>query len=220
MYTENTQLFPAPWELTGRGYIVIYRPNSDFAAQQSFLPPEQAQALVGGFGALMAVRYESSNAGPYDELLMIPGKIRLDGRLGYTISKIYVSTMESVVNGRKNWAIPKEPARFSFQDETTREEKVSVTDGDEPIFTGVFERFGLPFPVNTRLLPLGIVQTDGGQIYSTNPHGSGTGRLAWIKSLTVNAVRFPDVAILRPVIAIQVDPFRMVFPKAKILPMS
>lgn len=71
----------------------------------------------------------SPPVGPYDELIYVPGlfsrRPRQPLRTGRTaaepieyfpsITRIYVSTDESVYNGRKNWGIPKCVSRSSVQ---------------------------------------------------------------------------------------------------------
>ena len=124
--------YPAPWMLHGKGYIFLYRFKKDFVERSGNIPEYLKDSFIGGFGSVMLVDYESSEAGPYGELLFIPGKFRFNGRKLDTISKIYVSTMESVVNGRANWGIPKEKADFSFEKSGDDEEKAIVSVGGKP----------------------------------------------------------------------------------------
>ena len=112
---NDVKAYPAPWNLRGKGYIFLYKFKKDFVGQNGNVPSFLDGAFAGGFGSVMLVDYEESDAGPYGELLFIPGKFRFGGQKLDTISKIYVSTMESVVNGRANWGIPKEKADFSFE---------------------------------------------------------------------------------------------------------
>jgi acetoacetate decarboxylase len=60
---------------------------------------------------------QTSGVGPYKELLFIPGVFHINGRYTYSISKIYVSTEASVRSGIENWAIPKEVADFTIEDQ-------------------------------------------------------------------------------------------------------
>lgn len=110
----------------------------------------------------MLVNYQTSNCGPYGELLVIPGKYQYGREKKHTISKIYVSSQASVDNGRINWGIPKELAQFSFEPQSDKIEKVTVTSGNKdessPIFTASFKTGSVPFPVSTRLLPFPLIQ--------------------------------------------------------------
>ncbi|MGC8605722.1 MAG: acetoacetate decarboxylase family protein, partial [Desulfomonilaceae bacterium] len=113
---------PAPWNLTGNGYVILYWFKKELLRDNSFLDQPTKESYLGGRGCVMLVDYKSSNVGPYKELLFIPGKISFKGRKLFTISKIFVSTMDSVVNGRENWGIPKEHANFSWQSEKNTEQ--------------------------------------------------------------------------------------------------
>lgn len=206
---------PAPWHLSGRGYIILYRFSRDFLSCQSFLPGESNSRFAGGLGAVMIVNYSSSEAGPYDELLFIPGKYRIAGLRWHTISKIYVSTMESVVNGRLNWGIPKELARFSFSGVHKNTESIEVFDEDIPIINASFKGFGISFPVDTRLLPFHLMQERDGKLLQTSFIGRGLGQLVRIKSIYVNRNYFPEVSLFRPLLALRVNNFKITFPIPK-----
>src|SRR4051794_14743049 len=104
--------YPAPWNLRGSGHIFFYRFSQALLAQEAAVPTFMRPTFVGGLGALMMVDYSQSNCGPYQELLLIPGRCLMGGRSYYSISRIFVSTDVSVVNGRRNWGIPKEQADF------------------------------------------------------------------------------------------------------------
>ncbi|THH17034.1 hypothetical protein EW146_g3706 [Bondarzewia mesenterica] len=70
----------------------------------------------GGLATVAIVRYNESPVGPYDELIFIPGSFkdphtkRATGR----VTTIFVSTPQSVWNGRRNWNIQKHLARFEW----------------------------------------------------------------------------------------------------------
>ena len=98
-------LAPAPWDLAGRGYIFAVWMPQDVLDHGSFIPPQTPRAGRGRVAFAMFVDYSSSDVGPYHELLYIPGKLRFgedrrDARL--SISRIFVSSQASVVNGRLN----------------------------------------------------------------------------------------------------------------------
>ncbi len=208
--------YPAPWVLSGKGYILLYKFTKSFVVESSNIPEFLKGQYTGGFGALMLVDYSTSNAGPYGELLFIPGKFKHEGKKLNTISKIYVSTMASVENGRSNWGIPKELADFSFQSIDSHTEKVAISSENDTIAEFTLKSGKLPFPVNTKLLPFPLVQYHEGKYYYTTFHGKGTGRFAKLTDVNINSKLFPDVSGIKPFVAIKVEPFKITFPVARI----
>ena len=122
---------PAPWNLTGNGYVILYWFKKENLKDKCFLDDSLKESYLGGRGCVMLVDYKSSDVGPYKELLFIPGKINFNGKKLYTISKIFVSTLDSVVNGRENWGIPKEHANFSWMSDKHTEKIFIEHDGHE-----------------------------------------------------------------------------------------
>lgn len=210
--------YPAPWRLQGYGYILLYRFGTGFANQHA--PEFLANKAIPGFGSVMLVNYQTSNCGPYGELLVIPGKYQYGHEKKHTISKIYVSSQASVDNGRTNWGIPKELAQFRFEPQSDKIEKVTVTNGNKdessPIFTASFKTGSVPFPVSTRLLPFPLIQHLDGKAFQTTFSGKGTGRFATMTDLSINENVFPDLSHFKPLVIIKVDPFEITFPVAKI----
>lgn len=214
--------YPAPWTLHGYGYILLYRFDKSFANEHA--PDFLKGKAVKGFGSIMLVNYQQSNCGPYDELLIIPGKYNYKDDKLHTISKIYVSSQESVDNGKINWGIPKELAAFSFKTLSDKLEKITVTTTNkthsESIFEATFKTGFIPFPVNTSLLPFPLVQQLNNKEYKTTFKGKGTARFARIVDLKVNPKLFPDVSSIKPIGIIRVSPFEITFPQAKIQPIN
>lgn len=123
---------PAPWFLTGEGWIIpLHTPFSTtpvalssaaYAPLERGTEADQSDRFHGGVGFVMLVRYKTSNVGPYDELIYVPGLFSRRSPSDQqqpveyfpAITRIYVSTDESVYNGRKNWGIPKHRADFHF----------------------------------------------------------------------------------------------------------
>ena len=205
---------PAPWFLKGKGYILVFRFSREFVQQNSFLGEEWMSWYKGGFGSVMLVDYQQSEAGPYKELLFIPGRFSFFGQKHYTISKIYVSTESSVQNGRNNWAIPKELATFDWQG-NVNDERVTVNVKGEKVMEILLHAKGPKIPINTRVLPLSIGQEEDGRTLITRPYGRGWGRMANVDALSVNRAYFPDIRGIKPLMAFRVDPFQMVFPAAE-----
>ncbi len=205
---------PAPWKLTGRGFMVLYKFSREFLKEKAFLPQDGAITPAGGLGALMIVDYAASDAGPYSELLFIPGKVHVCGGRWHRITKIYVSTMNSVLNGRKNWAIPKELAKFVFSGKGGVE-TIEVAGEGGTFFQTEIKTWGPRFPVSTKLLPFPLMQGNPGSFLQTSFSGSGWGRLASIQSMKINPEYFPDLSTVKPLVAIGIDPFKIVFPPAE-----
>ncbi len=204
----------APWHLTGRGFILMYRFQTSFIRESCFIPDEWKDSKWSGMGFVMLVDYQDSPVGPYHELLVIPGKTRFEGsRLG-TISKIYVDSTDSMVNGRKNWGIPKELAEFKW-DQENRLHTITI-GGKNPWMVIALEPGRVPFPVDTRLLPINLYQESDGKIFRVSPRGKGTGHFTLIKGIDVNPDFFPDLDLVEPLVAIYVDPFRLTFPVPEI----
>ncbi|HUN56324.1 MAG TPA: acetoacetate decarboxylase family protein [Smithella sp.] len=204
---------PAPWNLEGRGYIVLYKFKKKFLQTRAYLPKEEKMEPAGGLGALMIVDYKSSNAGPYSELLFIPGKLHINGGRWHRITRIYVSTMDSVLNGRKNWAIPKDLADFKFSQNGNMEE-VEISTGGRTFFRASLKVWGPRFPASTKLLPFPLMQGEKGSYLNTNFSGSGWGRFATLMKIEADQVFFPDLSLAKPLAAMFVDPFKIVFPRA------
>lgn len=210
------QIIPAPWQLKGAGYIVIFRFAPNRVIKEGWAPPQLAGQFKGGLTTVMLVDYQESTAGPYRELLFIPGRFDRSEGSPYTITKIYVSTTVSVLSGRANWGIPKELARFDWQDIGNRSELITIKKDDSPVLTIQLRSGRFSFPVTTRLLPLPLAQDMDGRLYRTSFSGHGTGRLAKIERLSVEQNLFPDFSSGTPCIAIRVDDFRLRFPVARI----
>lgn len=210
-----SESYPAPWDLVGKGYIIIYKFKPDFVNEQGRIPAFLKGKFSKGIGSVMIVDYYQSNAGPYQELLFIPGSFKTYKGKYKTISKIYVSTEESVVNGRKNWAIPKEIARFKFNDVGKNKEEVHIQTEDEEIMKIKFKSKGIKFPVHTKLMPFPLIQLQNDKYYFTKFTGKGWGRLSRIKEVNINAKKFPNISRIRPIAVIKVEPFSITFPVAE-----
>lgn len=201
-----------PWNLTGNGYILLYRLSANFAAKHT-----RCGKYQGGFGAVMLVDYTNSNVGPYRELLFIPGVVQYPNARGYSISRIYVSTQISVDKGIENWAIPKQLADFEHQVQQGNDHFVIKAENrDDTILNIQLSAKGLQFPVRGFLLPR-IFQTKNEKTYITRLKASGTGQFAQVHSLEVNSEHFPNVSAFKPLIAIKITNFHMQFPVPHII---
>ena len=219
MHNQPTALAEAPWSLTGKGFMFLYNFPKDWANKANFMPVEQVGDFQGGLGTLMLVDYEHSNVGPYQELLLIPGKFSWQKFKSYAIARIWVSSNASVVNGRNNWGIPKNIAQFSIATPFPRHETWSVADAEGQTFFQAHLSFGrIPIPIHTALLPFPLLQLWQGKHFLTKFSGFGMGRLAKLESLAIHQHIFPDISAKRPLIGLRVDPFHIRFPVPKMIP--
>ncbi|GAA5898824.1 hypothetical protein JCM8208_005405 [Rhodotorula glutinis] len=157
----------APWSLTGEGWILplftpfskepIPLPAGAYAPLERGSEADLSERYHGGFGVVLVVRYESSDVGPYDELMIIPGLFSHPSEDGgepsyvLAITRIYVSTAASVANGRRLWGIPKHRAEFDFQTSSSGRTTLSVSHPSSP--STAFFRIALR---HSRLTPLSI----------------------------------------------------------------
>ncbi len=146
---------PAPWTLNGEvSYLFIHGTRS---AQESFnenSDPIQSP-FRGGLGGMMLIRYTDSPVGPYDELILIPGYYQFGDSTYYRISQIYVSSIDSVINGRRNWSVPKKLARFQWSDNNTFV-KIFLPENDEAFCTIRVRPRLYCFPASSAIIPSSI----------------------------------------------------------------
>jgi hypothetical protein len=217
-------LCPAPWDLRGSGWIVALKLPTHHPAHDAFLPRELAGRGRGLASYLMYVDYVESGCGPYRELLFIPGAFPFDdGRSHHSISRILVSTWDSVVNGRANWGIPKDRADFDVEQGGVRgrEERVRVTSEGREVCELRFARlrFAPPLPVHGALVPASLrtlAQRLRGQTYYCAPQARGLVRPGRLLSWRFDPTLFPDLGGAAVVAALQVESFRMTFPVARV----
>jgi hypothetical protein len=204
-----------PWSLDGEGYIFVYNFSKSYHPDKFFVPSYFHGIPSRKLGAVMLVNYHRSPVGPYGELLFIPALYTIKGKLYFTISKIYVDSQNSLVNGQKNWGIPKEYADFNWQMENNTTAKVMVKCGEKEIFKATINRYGISFPVSTTLMPFRFLQDFDGRQIITSPKGSGWAKLARPKIHAVNPDFFPDISQIKPLLSLSVQPFRLTFPPAE-----
>jgi hypothetical protein len=220
----SVPLKPAPWDLRGSGWIVALKLPAHHPAHDAFLPPELAGRGRGLASYLMYVDYAESGCGPYRELLFIPGAFPFDdGRRHFSISRILVSTWDSVVNGRANWGIPKDRADFEVERGGVHghEERVRVTSDGREVCALRFAtlRFAPPLPVHGALLPASLrtlAQCFRGRTYYYAPAARGWVRPGRLLSWNFDPVLFPDLAGAAVVATLHVESFRLTFPVARI----
>ncbi|MEM7535365.1 MAG: hypothetical protein AAF639_24520 [Chloroflexota bacterium] len=208
---------PPPWTLNGHGYIFTYFFPQKFVEEHGCIPSQFHGEFTGWIGTMMLVDYQTSAVGPYQELLFIPGQFKLgvsQQRL-YSITKIYVSTEASVVNGQRNWGIPKELADFEFTDLGGGAEQIRVSIGDMPVGEWTLKTRRIGIPITTSLLPARwrtLAHEREDELYLTIPEATGRLHLANVQQMTINADLFPDVSSLKPLAVVKAENFQMTFP--------
>jgi Acetoacetate decarboxylase (ADC) len=209
---------PAPWELTGNGYIMLFKFPKSFILEQGFLDERFQAGFYGNVGTIIFADYRTSNAGPYQELLFMPGKVRYQRHKLHTISKVFVSSQESAENGLSNWGIPKELAAFRLSNEENGLETIKVSQNGVPVFdiTIKTSQSDLAFPLRTLFRPFPLVQFHEGKTFWFNIWGKGKGKLAQILKVEVNPELFPNFAFFKHVAIIRVSKFRLKLPLAKV----
>lgn len=207
--------FPAPWQLTGRGLIVVLKGNALATLGDPCVPRHVKGSLKSPLRVLMLVDYASSNAGPYRELLYLPGSIELLGKRRFTISNIFVSSMASVVNGRANWGIPKNLADFDWETQPDGSQRVCVRSEGKAMFEANWQGMGFRFPVSTRLAPKPfktLVQQWEGQCFTYSPTAAGRARFARIGGIQSSSGLFPNIDSHEVLTAFEIADFQMTFP--------
>jgi hypothetical protein len=211
-------LKPAPWKLNGEAFVAVYKFSKQFVNQYGFLEKYQIDNFDAGFGTIMCVNYSSSAVGPYFELLFIPGVINLKSlnlgtiKSGFSISKIFVSTNESVQNGINNWGIPKEVADFEWISLANNHVQVKVMKDGVVFFDAIFKRNSFKFPITTSIIPLKVIQKKGNKYFLTKPSAKGKGSFASIKKLEIKASHFPNLIGISPWIVSNISDLEMTFP--------
>ncbi|BCX05878.1 MAG: hypothetical protein KatS3mg053_3816 [Candidatus Roseilinea sp.] len=138
---------------------------------------------------MMLVNYHETSAGPYHELLFIPGRLRLMGRRLFSISKIYVSSEASVRGGIENWGIPKEYAAFVREQHADSSTSYRVLCQGRVLFSATLAPFGPRFPISSALVPLAVAQARNGDLLITRPTARGAARLCRVREIWADATR-------------------------------
>jgi hypothetical protein len=213
-------LVPAPWSLRGHAWIVVLRLPREAGARHAWVPAGQRSTLVAPLSCLMFVDYAASPCGPYREILFVPGAMRFpDGRLHASISRILVSTWDSVVNGRRNWGIPKDRADFEIV-RTAERDRLSVAQAGAEICRLEFEPpAGVRLPLSTSWLPerwLTLAQLHEGRAYYYRPEARGSLRTCRLLHWQFDPLRFPDLNLATVIASLRIEDFRMEFPVARV----
>lgn len=210
---------PAPWRLTGDAWVFLFSLPDEIVRERSFTPDVLRGREAGGFSTMMVVNYASSNVGPYQELLYMPGFFRFGDRKRQSITRIFVSTWESVVNGQRNWGIPKDRADFSITSEPGDVEHIVVSREGRVFAELRVKKSGFSLPVPALPLPKRfgeVAQLHDGKEFLYAPSIRGKFAGAKLLSGTIQDDEFPDVMRGRIRTGVRITDFVMGFPVAEI----
>ena len=208
-------MHPAPWTLTGTGLILLYRFKAKEVASFPLLSDRLQDRARGGMGALMFVDYHTSDAGPYQEALLVPGIFQYPNLRAFTITTIYVNRVASMLGGRDNWGIPKQ--RAGLKTELLADGSWRFQDADRPDLLAVTAKpWGIRFPLSTRLFPSTIVQEYIEQRYTTEIQAQGKARFARIPELIIDPSYFSGIPSLKPMAAVMIEEFKMKIGEPKV----
>jgi hypothetical protein len=219
-FTPRPEFVPAPWNLTGRGYVFVYNFSKEFVRKQGMILKHLQPHFKGGLGTVMLVDYTSSNCGPYHELLFIPGKFVYQVRNLHSISRIFVSSISSVINGQRNWGIPKDQAEFLVEEDKDGSEIWRVRFRGIEIFQARLETGVIPFPFHSALGPHTLMQSFDKHVYFTRLSARGWGRRATLSEVRGDGQYFPDLSQQKPLLGINLTQFHMTFHEAIVMPES
>lgn len=209
---------PPPWTLQGNGYIFIYHFPKEFVEKLGFLADYQRVSYKPDFvGTVMLVDYATSPVGPYQELLFVPGRLSFDKKKLFSISKIYVSSKDSVENGIANWGIPKELADFKITKPTEKEAIIEVSLSGKTFFKVHLKGGNISFPISTKLFPLKLAQQLHNDLLVTNSPAKGKATFAKMLDIEVDSQFFPDISQVKPLAILAVKDFEMTFPEPVVL---
>ncbi|MFN6529338.1 acetoacetate decarboxylase family protein [Nostoc sp. ChiSLP03a] len=106
----------APWTLQGYAIQTLHLVNIDQV--RPLIPLELEIISVWPGKTLASVylsHYGSGSVMEYSELIVVPALINYQRKIGAWISHIYVDNADSVAGGREIWGLPKELAKFTWE---------------------------------------------------------------------------------------------------------
>lgn len=206
---------PPPWELRGRGWVVLSRPGGGTRREPGAEPEEGEPGAPAGFSLLVFADYSSSDVGPYRELLCATRRfLPADRRWHWSIGACLVSSEPCVVNGRTNWGIPKGLADF----ETARDgedERVGVLAAGQRVASLAFRATWPKLPVSTLMLPrpwYRFGQEMDGRSFVFAPRARARVRRARLLGADLAEPAFRDALGEGPLACFEVTELKMRFP--------
>ncbi|AVH70731.1 acetoacetate decarboxylase family protein [Nostoc sp. 'Lobaria pulmonaria (5183) cyanobiont'] len=106
----------APWTLQGHAIQTLHLLNIDQVRPLIPLELEIVSVWPGKtLGSVYFSNYGSGSVLEYSELIVVPALINYQRKIGAWISHIYVDNADSVAGGREIWGLPKELAKFTWE---------------------------------------------------------------------------------------------------------
>ncbi|MBD2245557.1 acetoacetate decarboxylase family protein [Nostoc sp. FACHB-888] len=106
----------APWTLQGYAIQTLHLVNIDRV--RPLIPLELEIISVWPGKTLASVylsNYGSGSVLEYSELIIAPAVVNYQRKIGGWVSHIYVDNADSVAGGREIWGLPKELAKFTWE---------------------------------------------------------------------------------------------------------
>jgi hypothetical protein len=214
---------PAPWQLRASAYAVLVKLPADTSDEAWFVPPSLRGKRRSQLGIMLYVDYHSADCGPYRELIGACTSFDFGDKQLPSITRIYVSTFDSVVNGRANWGIPKDRADFEAETTGKNAQRITVRRDARELARFELQGRGPALPATTAmLLPAWrtVAQHWQGCEYRIVLAAKGKARLARVIDWRFAADLFPDLARGSVLTAVQLPTFEMTFPVATIKPLA
>jgi hypothetical protein len=215
----SVALHPAPWQLHAQAYVIALHLPEATSDAQLFVPPSLLGKRRSRFAYAMWVDYQSSDCGPYRELLFAPAGFDCGTRNLPSITRIYVSTYDSVVNGRANWGIPKDRADFGFEHGTDNVDQITLSRDGHTFVNMRFRPRGLTLPVPSALIPASLrtlFQHWQGHSYTITLNAQANMRSAKLIDWSFDPAFFPDLSQARLLGVVQLPRVTFDFPVADI----
>ncbi|OYD95413.1 acetoacetate decarboxylase [Nostoc sp. 'Peltigera membranacea cyanobiont' 210A] len=106
----------APWILQGYAIQTLHLVNVDQVRRLIPLELEIISVWPGKtLGSVYLSNYGSGSVLEYSELIVVPALVNYQSKIGAWISHIYVDNADSVAGGREIWGLPKELAKFTWE---------------------------------------------------------------------------------------------------------
>ena len=209
--SEQKHDYPAPWQLTGSGVVLVMRLSKSWKERYGL------SEYKGLFASLCLVNYKTSPVGPYQEVLFIPGTLTNPKGRHFSIDRIFVDSELSMIGGQKNWGIPKQMAQFDWQDDG-KSIQIEIKHEGHPCFKFQAKRRGPSIPIIEAMLPITLYQKRNNHHFWTKPKAKGRAKLASVGhisgSFSEKGHGFPDLSGQTILASTIIDDFSMRFPKA------
>ena len=169
---KDTDHYPPPWSLNGEGFIIPFLANKELVLNNGFIEEKDKPNFLGGIGAVMLVNYESSDVGPYFELLFIPGDFKETlSTNGNKKDKDFQKDHKNLCIKRNIHSRRKVELGDSkgicelFLGKNKNRTSVNISNQSGKIFFKAdFTKKFLPFPVTTKLYPISSSKSESGKL--------------------------------------------------------